>query len=335
MSEFNPNKKPVGIKEVAAKAGVSITTVSLILNGKGKFPERTQEHVVKVAQNLGYVANRKASMLRTGKSKTIGFILGESRDPDWSKQWAEMTGQLLYESVQVAGERNYAIVAIPAGSDLMRSFGIDALMLSDSRVEDIDLTLAYQLGIPVLTNERPNDPHVAVHLDSGYRGMTLAALNHFEETGSRNPALLTEPAGLASNELPEYVYRAWCAERGITPLVARGKHDRSDIANQVQSLLDQGCDAIYSFYEEGPEVLKLIQSAGFRVPEDIQLIAATAYDDDENRLAGVSSTIYHPEDMIEGTVNTLIDVIEGIVQAPVTVTVGWEFTKYSSTLPSS
>ncbi|WP_298118716.1 LacI family DNA-binding transcriptional regulator [uncultured Aurantimicrobium sp.] len=327
----NIRPKPVGIKDVAAAAQVSLATVSLVLNGKGNFPEKTQEHVRKVASELGYVPNRKASMLRSGNSKTLGFILGESHDPEWAQQWAEMTGRLLFESVQVAGLRNYAIIAIPADSDLIRSFGIDGLILSDSRNEDPDLDAATKLGIPILTNERPDDSRVSVHLDSGYRGMTIAAFDALVASGAHKPGLLTEPLGLASNELPEHTYISWCEQRGLTPVVARGKHDRSDIEEQVTFLLNQGCDAIYSFYEEGETVLNIVRSAGKSVPEDVQLIAASAYNDDRNKELGISSTVYHPEDMIVGTINALIDVVEGIAEAPVTVTSRWEMNLYSST----
>lgn len=71
----NKKKKTVTIKEIAEKAGVSIATVSYIVNGKGKSGPETTERVMKVINELHYVPNAAARQLKTKKTKTIGVIV--------------------------------------------------------------------------------------------------------------------------------------------------------------------------------------------------------------------------------------------------------------------
>ena len=63
----------VGIKDVAREAGVSITTVSHALNGKGRIPENTRRRVRGIAERLGYEPNAIARSLAGGRTGVIAI----------------------------------------------------------------------------------------------------------------------------------------------------------------------------------------------------------------------------------------------------------------------
>lgn len=65
----------VGIKEIAKRAGVSISTVSYALNGSHKIPEATRERIKQIADACGYIPNRAARTLRNQTTRTIGVFL--------------------------------------------------------------------------------------------------------------------------------------------------------------------------------------------------------------------------------------------------------------------
>ncbi len=324
--------KRVTIKDVAAEAGVSVATISLIMRDMGTFPDFTRERIKEVAQRMGYQPNRRAASFRTGRSKTIGYIIPSTDNQGWVKQWTPMIAESLLQVVSTAGERGYAIVVLPPHSpELMASFGLDAVILNDSLLVDPNIDSAYELGITVATYDRPHDLRVSAHLNTGYADMTRAALDALLAAGSHKPGLLAEPVGMSSDSLQVEAYSAWCKEHNCDPVIARGTHDRSDIQQRVQELLNAGCDAIYSFYGEGPTVLSILHQLGKRIPEDVQLIAASPYDDDANKELGISSTVYHPEHMVQEPINMLIDVIEGKASAPAHFAAPWELNLYSST----
>lgn len=65
------------IKDVAQKAGVSISTVSLVLNNRGYVSPETRDRVLQAMQAMNYKPQRSARKLATGKSGNIGFIIWE------------------------------------------------------------------------------------------------------------------------------------------------------------------------------------------------------------------------------------------------------------------
>ena len=66
------NHKKITIIDVAQHAGVSVTTVSLVLSGKGRISLSTAERVNRAVDELGFVRNRQASTLRGGESGVVG-----------------------------------------------------------------------------------------------------------------------------------------------------------------------------------------------------------------------------------------------------------------------
>ncbi len=72
--------KKISIKDIARKAGASITTVSIVLNGNGpdrKISEKMINKIQKVSEELNYRPNQFAKSLRTGKTNTIGLIVDD------------------------------------------------------------------------------------------------------------------------------------------------------------------------------------------------------------------------------------------------------------------
>ena len=71
----------VSIRDVAQRAGVALGTVSNVLNRPEKVAESTRERVLAAIEQLGFVRNDAARQLKAGKSRSIGFILLDVRNP--------------------------------------------------------------------------------------------------------------------------------------------------------------------------------------------------------------------------------------------------------------
>ena len=77
-------KQKATINDIASKAGVSISTVSRVLNGKARqyrIGEKSQEKVINAAKELNYIPNHFASNLKSGKSDTIALIVPSLNNP--------------------------------------------------------------------------------------------------------------------------------------------------------------------------------------------------------------------------------------------------------------
>lgn len=79
-----PRLGSVGIKDVARHAGVSVTTVSNVLNSTNRISNTTRERVKASIRELGYVRNAAAHQLRAGSSTTIGLIVPDGSNPFYS-----------------------------------------------------------------------------------------------------------------------------------------------------------------------------------------------------------------------------------------------------------
>ena len=72
----------VSIRDVASLAGVSIATVSQVLNGKGaRFSEKTKAKVLAARDEIGYVPNASARSLKQGATILIGVVVPSLRNP--------------------------------------------------------------------------------------------------------------------------------------------------------------------------------------------------------------------------------------------------------------
>ena len=69
------NSGNVTIVDVAREAGVSYTTVSRVVNGKGSVKPETRERVLRAMTRLGYVADQRARSLAGGRSQVIGLLV--------------------------------------------------------------------------------------------------------------------------------------------------------------------------------------------------------------------------------------------------------------------
>src|SRR5882757_6380611 len=105
-----------GIRDVAAAAGVSITTVSDALNGKGRLPDATRSHVREVAERLGYRPSAAARTLRTGRSGLIGLTVTTYGEEPFTFTEFAYFAEMARAATSAALARGYALVILPASS---------------------------------------------------------------------------------------------------------------------------------------------------------------------------------------------------------------------------
>ena len=81
MAKSDTGRKRVTLTDVARAAGVSKSTVSLVLNDSSLIKKETQQKVQQAIEQLGYVYNRFAANLRSQKSLTIGVVIDDLINP--------------------------------------------------------------------------------------------------------------------------------------------------------------------------------------------------------------------------------------------------------------
>lgn len=106
----DPRKRPT-LRHVALSAGVSTTTVSLVLNDKAEaIPADTQERVHNAARTLGYLPNETARSLRTQKSMTLALVADHIATTPF-------VGGMIKGVQDVASQHGYLVLVVNTGDD--------------------------------------------------------------------------------------------------------------------------------------------------------------------------------------------------------------------------
>ncbi|MGP4046630.1 LacI family DNA-binding transcriptional regulator [Streptomyces sp. 2A115] len=341
MSQSGGRRRPPTIHDVAREAGVSRGTVSRVLNGGHYVSPAAQEAVNAAIRRTGYVVNRHARSLITGRSDSIGFLLTEPQerffeDPNFNVLLRGCTQALAAHDIplllMLAGtedERRRITRYITAGH-------VDGVLLVSSHSGDPVAEQLRDAGVPLVMCGKPigigsKVSYVAADDRDGARDM----VRHLVSLGRRRVGVVTGPLDTPGGVERLAGYREVLAETGIDfdeRLVVSGDYSRASGEAGAELLLDRvpDMDAVFvasDLMAQG--VLSALHRAGRSVPEDV---AVGGFDDSSAAVASSPelTTIRQPYDRISSEmVRVLLAQIGG--EDPAAVILPTELVKRQST----
>lgn len=186
----------VSVKDVARAAGVSVGTVSNVLNRPEKVSPATVERVHAAIAELGFVRNDAARQLRAGRSRTVGLVVLDSANPFFAEvaRGAEERAAehgvtvLLGSSGQEAAREN-------AYLDLFREQRVNGVLLTPLALDEARAEALETAGVPIVLVDAEADgdlPSVAVDdVEGGY-----LAVQHLLQQGRRRILFAGGPASV-------------------------------------------------------------------------------------------------------------------------------------------
>jgi LacI family transcriptional regulator len=134
MAEPRGPRRPATIVDIARAAGVSKSTVSLVLKGSPLVKPETRERVERASEQLGYVYNRGAASLRTARSRFVGMVISDLMNPFFA-ELAVGIEEAIYKHDYVPilantnedGERQAEVLKT------MREYGVAGIVMSPAR----------------------------------------------------------------------------------------------------------------------------------------------------------------------------------------------------------
>jgi DNA-binding LacI/PurR family transcriptional regulator len=275
----------ITIADVARAAGVSPTTVSHALNGRGQVDARTRQRVTQVAADLGYRPNRHAQRLRTGEAHMIVLLSSMPFAVAGGPSRLGFLMEIAAVAAAAALERGLAMVLAPplenglAPLDLM---DVDGALVIEPSADDPHLAALRQRGLPVVSIGRQGgtpDPVPYVGLHS--RQVTTLLLEHLLTQGARRIALVVGAAERNSYLQAQLAYDAMVSAHGMPRLCLRvdevlGEEGGFAAARDLLAR-DPGIDAFcvpVDAFATG--VARFLAQAGRHVPQEVML--ATRYD---------------------------------------------------------
>lgn len=336
----------VTIRDVAEAAGVSATTVSHALNGKGEVSPATIERVRAAARRLGYRPSPTARALRQGRNGALVLILPREDGREVARQIVALDYYMAIAATaaSVAFEHQRALILPPelTTAEDWESINPDGVLLCDPIASDPQIELLESIGIPVVSIERDAGRPDRVHYVAGDNtANTRLVLAHLREQGARRIALLTTAWTRAWSIDIDDAYSAWCAETGFPDLRVRVpvQFDNRAAYQAACHLLDgpEPPDAIYApaeGYTNG--VLTACRERGLRIPQDVLVVGGIDGREARESEPAVTALDLHPDRQAAAAVHLLIDRIDGRdaqgpIQVPSTLQVRASSTRRSVT----
>jgi len=185
------------IKDVAVSAGVSIATVSHVINGTRFVSDELKQRVLSAMEALDYRPNTLARGLRSGRTRTIGIIV-----PDASNMFFAEIGRAIED---IGFENGYSVIVCNSDNNLdkQRSYidtlitkQIDGIIFISAGAPDAELEPLKQAGIPIVVADREIPPGQAdvVLIDNELGG--YLATQHLIELGHTRIACIAGPTNL-------------------------------------------------------------------------------------------------------------------------------------------
>jgi DNA-binding LacI/PurR family transcriptional regulator len=254
---------------------VSIATASEALNNRGRVAEATRDRVRKAADDLGYHPDRLARSLRSGRSRLLGVSLRLFADDPGSYPLDPYFALLISAAAAAAMRRGYALALLPDDPDgvVTSQLPVEAMLVADAVEGDPLLERAYAMGVPVVTDNRPNDPRAVLIADIDHDALVSKLYGHLSERGSRRPGLLSVTDNTVFAHGVEQAFTTWCQQRGLHPHIERA--DPNDVSAQEAGALrlwDDECDAVFGLADvSGSALLATALATGHRVPYDLMV----------------------------------------------------------------
>ncbi|GGH37906.1 LacI family DNA-binding transcriptional regulator [Microbacterium album] len=266
----------VTIRDVARTAGVSVATVSKVINGRDGIAEATSARVLRVVEDLGYESSLVAASMRRRRTHVIGVLVAE---------FEPFALQLLQGVSDSLADTSYDVLAyagsVSAGDHVgweRRSLSRLAGTLIDGAVLVTPTVALPSASVPVVAI----DPHTGsagpATVDTDNLAGARLATEHLIALGHRRIAHLRGRGDLESARLREQGYRDALADAGIPfdpALIAEGGYRAPEASRGAATLLDLADrpTAVFAANDlSAIETVRVAATRGLRIPDDLSVV---------------------------------------------------------------
>lgn len=273
------------IIDVAKAAGVSVSTVSRILNSKQDVAATTRARVQRVIDEMGFTPHAQAQRLRAGRTRNIALLFP-----------MKYPGETLYNSLELdfvlgaaaaASEREYFFNLLPLPVtpesllSLFRGGQVDGVVLMQIHVHDWRIDLLRESSYPFVMIGQCADNTGLSFIDVDLQGSVRAAFDHVVGLGHRLVGYIGIPAPMRQDGFGPAVrewngYQQALEAHQLQPLAREPSY--AAIYQAACDLLDEQpqLTAFVTAHEFGAlSIMQALHARGRRVPEDCSLVAIT------------------------------------------------------------
>lgn len=294
----------MGIKDVARTAGVSVGTVSHVLNRPEMVSERRRLAVLAAIEQLGYVPNHAARLLKAGSSRLIGYLFPNPTNPYFAALGRGIIGE--------AESRELFVLSATSMGDFDRRRHYLSLfeqqrargIIVSPKHDDVSTELTVsRRGTPVVLASVPDPTGNLCSVAADNLAVGRLACEHLYELGRRS-TLIIAPAGQTSAEDRCRGFQETARQRGMTVR----------LVPVAEAAITTGCRVAHSLLESAPDerpdgifctsdmlaigVLQmLVRDGRLRVPADIAVMGCDNLEFTDSTIIPLTSVKQHEDEM--------------------------------------
>lgn len=269
------------LRTVAEASGFAVTTVSRALAGDEKIAESTRRAVNKVAEQLGYVPDRAAQRLRTGRTNVIALVLSPH------EEIIGFRGSMIAGLQSAIAGTAFHITMAPYDGDadpmvpirhIVRHGLADGIVFSGTRPNDARVDFLTEAGLPFVSHGRTDSPRAHAWCDYDNASFARIAVERLAELGRRRILLVPpQPDRTYARHMRDGFQNA-CTALGCTGMIEESLTlaARPVIlqAGAARLAMDHGIDGFICPGEvSAMAVLAGLQDVGLRIGGDVDVIA--------------------------------------------------------------
>jgi len=272
------------IQDVALRVGVSLGTVSAVLNGNGRVSEATRERVQRAIEELGYRPDLYASNLARRQTQVIGVVVSNLQNPFFAETAQAIEDEAARHGFQISlMATNFSPEQHRAAVTQLLGARIAGLAVMTSEHDDQSRRLILANGVPAVFLDvgKPTESTSVIRVDS--RGGMKAAVEHLLQLGHRDLLFVRNSQKASGQSLLSHKLR----DQGFTAAVRACKVDglKTTVVDVHGPGADAGEQAIESVFGKvrftaviavtdmvAMGVYRGLQSRKVRIPEDVSVV---------------------------------------------------------------
>ncbi len=308
------------IGDVARTAGVSVATVSKVINARYGVAAATSRRVQDVIDELGYESSLVARSLRSHRTNVIGILVAE---------FEPFSTELLKGISEAVADTGYELLAYSAGGRAGREVGWEQRSLSrlggtliDGAILVTPTVVDPHEGIPVVAVDPHTGPSGPPTVDSDNLAGARTATEYLLGLGHTRIGLLGGRPDLESARLREEGYRQALAAAGIAvdPDLVRVGGYKPDVADQPAHellTLPEPPTAVFAANDiSAIRTIEVAQELGLRVPEDLSVIGFDNVPESALCVPPLTTIAQPIRQMGAEALRMLVDLVAGVEREP-------------------
>jgi len=308
------------IRDVAREAGVSVATVSRVLNNKPDASPLAREKVENAIGKLGYARSTQWQQLTTGRTRAISLLFPHT-DANPSHIYLDFIAGV----TSACEERDYRLDLIMRSVeerdlvDLYRSSKSDGTILMRVQLSDWRVDLLREMKLPFVMLGHTEEPAGASFIDYDFEAAVRIGIDHLVALGHRNIAYVSAMPSQESQHGPTMrtvrAYANACTELDLPQLLYHADQDLRHIRLMTTNMLQEHPEitALMTMREMVETALfSAVHDAGLRVPDDISVLGLTTPRGPELTSPALTAMEFPAWSMAYEAGRMMIDELEGV-----------------------